>query len=313
MGHSARPSRSPPTPTAIRATAPDHQEQTRPRRRRPRRRAGPRPRHGGRRGQRAGGCPAHRGQLLRERLLQVGHQPSRGGVGGIDAQPGHRPIEPAAGVGHRHRLAGPGGGRDRHDPVGIHELRSNPSRRSRGTTPTGVPGTMILRRITRGRSTDGADIPTPVRRPCYRCATLTGGSMTGRDSTFNGSRHGSLECCAGKRPRISCCRSPFSPAAAGRRPDNVYRMTCRQLSCGSSVAHCAGPGCSQSRNCRGILMCSVVALAHGSTAQSWLINQMSHATPRAQHCSLRGPPGAARCLLFAPPAYRIAEPFAVRY
>src|SRR4029077_271930 len=47
---------------------------------------------------------------------------------------------------------------------------SNPSRRSRGTTPTGVSGTMILRRITRGRSTDGADIPTPVRRPCYRCA-----------------------------------------------------------------------------------------------------------------------------------------------
>ena len=77
-------------------------------------------------GQRAGGYPAHRGQLLRERLLQVGHQPSRGGVGGIDAQPGHRPIEPAAGVGHRHRLAGPGGGCDRHDPVGIHQLAEQP-------------------------------------------------------------------------------------------------------------------------------------------------------------------------------------------
>ena len=35
-------------------------------------------------GQRAGGYSARRGQLLRERLLQVGHQPSRGGVGGID-------------------------------------------------------------------------------------------------------------------------------------------------------------------------------------------------------------------------------------
>jgi hypothetical protein len=41
---------------------------------------------------------------------------------------------------------------------------------------------VILRRITRGRSTDGADIPTPVRRPCYRCATLTGASLTGQDA-----------------------------------------------------------------------------------------------------------------------------------
>jgi len=34
------------------------------------------------------------------------------------------------------------------------------------------------------------------------------------DSTFNGSRHSSLDCWAGKRPRSSCRRSPAATATA---------------------------------------------------------------------------------------------------
>ena len=39
-------------------------------------------------------------------------------------------------------------------------------------------GTMILRRMTRGRSTDGADIATPCRKVMLPGATLTGASLT---------------------------------------------------------------------------------------------------------------------------------------
>src|SRR4029077_17827260 len=80
------------------------------------------------------------------------------------------------------------------------------------------------------------------------------------DSTFNGSRHGSLECGGDKRPPArAAVHLPQRPPRGGHPPPTYTAwpvvIFVRILGRAQAV--------SQSCSCSGILMCSVVALAGG--------------------------------------------------
>jgi hypothetical protein len=57
-------------------------------------------------GQRPRSRAAHVLEPTRQRRLQVGHQPPRGGIGGIEGEPRDRPLQPARRAHHRRRLPG---------------------------------------------------------------------------------------------------------------------------------------------------------------------------------------------------------------
>jgi len=102
-------------------------------------------------------------------------------------------------------------------------------------------------------------------RPAPVCTTSVGHPrpLTGRTALSTGRGMAASNAGRVNGPRSSCRRSPASGATAGAPRRQRVRHDLSSYSYGSSVGRYAGQAFSQSQCRRGILMCSIVALADG--------------------------------------------------